>query len=386
MALFSFPDSARQRMQYWAPAIAAGGVSWGAFILVGQTPVIRASGLALVILAMALTLRPFSAALAVPGALALAFTPAFWSQTGGAESLNPVAIVAALGLAAAITILGAFSTRRFFWAVAAGTVIFSLLFLLLAGTPRSLRLTTLVAAWMLYLLVDGLLLSNPRPDSPPIGRLGAHHTYGLLLLFAIGVINDPMVVLFAPALLLALFLTGKRMPVLYWAALLVISAYGVYDMANSYSTPYWWAFSSQRAREIGITVPYLVGNGWRDPDRWVDLARLIIGQFTLIGAMLGVFGLARLSRWYPPVGIVTLVAFGSFFVFGLLYFGADAAVLLLPMLMIQVVWMTYAIYGIGQWLTRGERWHVPRWLAPAVYALLPAFLLLQNTGLISSGH
>ncbi|MFN8378825.1 MAG: hypothetical protein U0452_09150 [Anaerolineae bacterium] len=355
-------------------------------MLLGQTPVIRASGLALVIVAMALTLRPFSSVLAVLGALALAFSPAFWSQTGGAESLNPVAILAALGLAAGITLLGVFSTRRFFWAIAAGLVLFALLFLLVVGTPRSLRLTTLVAAWMLYLLVDGLLLSNPRPDSPPIGRLGAHHTYGLLLLFAIGVLNDPMIVLFAPALLLGLFLTGKRIPAWYWVAMMVIAAYGVYDMLNAYATPYWWAFASQRARELSITVPYLLGNGWRDPDRWVDIARLVVAQFTVAGAILGIFGLARLSRWYPPVGVVTLVAFGSFFVFGLLYFGADAAVLLLPMLMIQIVWMTYAVYGIGQWLTRGEHLHVPRWLVPAAYALLPALLLLQVIGVLASAH
>jgi hypothetical protein len=77
------------------------------------------------------------------------------------------------------------------------------------------------------------------------------------------------------------------------------------------------------------------------------------------------------------------VAYGSFFVFGLLYFGGDAAVLLLPMLMIQVLWMTYAVYGIGHWLTRSKRLHAPRWLTPAAYALLPAFLALQNTGVIS---
>lgn len=385
MALFSFPDSARQRARYWAPALVAGGTSWLAFMLLGHTPVIRASGLALVVVAMALTLRPFSSALAVVGALALAFSPAFWSQTGGAESLNPVAILAALGLAAGITVLGLFSTRRFFWAAAAGAGIFVLLFFLVIGTPRSLRLTTLVAAWMLYLLVDGLLLSNPRPDSPPIGRLGAHHTYGLLLLFAIGVLNDPMIVLFAPALLLGLFLTGKRMPVLYWAAIVAMAALGIYEMMAAYNSPYWWAFTSERAREIGVAVPYLIGDGWRNPDRWVDLAGLVVAQFTAAGAVLGIFGLARLSRWYPPVGIVTLVAYGSFFMFGLLYFGGDAAVLLLPMLMIQVVWMTYAVYGIGHWLTRGERLHAPRWLAPAAYALLPAFLLVQVAGISVTG-
>ncbi len=379
MALFSFPDSTRQRLQYWLPALAAGVISWLLFMVIGQTPVIRASGLALVIVAMALTLRPFSAALAVIGALALALTPAFWSQTGGSESLNPAAILAALGLAAGVTALGVFSTRRFFWAVAAGVGLFALLFLLVVGVPRSLRLTTLVTAWMLYLLVDGLLLSNPRPDSPPIGRLGAHHTYGLLLLFAIGVVNDPLVVLMAPALLLGLFLTGKHMPLLYWLVLIGISVYGVIGVIDLYAAPYWWEFASERARDIGITVPYLLGDGWRNANRWVDMAELIAKQFTALGVILGVFGLARLSRWYPPVGVVTMVAYGSYALFGLVYFGADAGVLLLPLLMIQVIWMTYAVYGMGQWLQKsaGTRSRSVRWLAPATYLLLPLLLFVR---------
>jgi hypothetical protein len=382
MALYAFPQPVRQRLSYWLPALAAGAISGALFVLAGHTPLIRASGLALVIVAMALTLRPFSAALALFGALALAFSPAFWSQTGGSESLNPTSILAALGLTAGIIGLGVFSTRRFFWAIAAGVGLFALLFLLVVGAPGSLRLTTLVTAWMLYLLVDGLLLSNPRPDSPPIGRLGAHHTYGLLLLFAIGVVNDPLVVLFAPALLLGLFLTSKRMPVLYWAALLAVTVYGVAGVLETYAAPYWWAFPSERGREMGLAVPYLLGDGWRNPNRWVDVAALVASQFTAAGVALGVFGLARLSRWYPPVGVVTMVAFGMYGVFGLVYFGADAPVLLLPMLMIQVLWMTYAVYGFGQWLHKsawGRRSPV-RWLAPAAYLLLPVLLFARVLG------
>lgn len=379
MALFSFPESYRQRLRYWLPAILAGVISGGLFVVVGQTPVIRASGLALVIVAVALTLRPFSAALALTGALALAFSPAFWSQTGGSESLNPAAILAALGLTAGVIVLGIFSTRRFFWATAAGVGVFALIFLLVVGAPGSLRLTTLVVAWMLYLLVDGLLLSNPRPDSPPIGRLGAHHTYGLLLLFAMGVVNDPLVVLMAPALLLGLFLSSKRMPLLYWLALIAVTIYGVAGLLDTYWSSYWWQFSSRQGSEIGLTVPYLLGDGWRNPERWVDVAGMVANQFTFAGVALGVFGLARLSRWYPPVGVVTMVAYGMYGLFGLIYFGADAPVLLLPLLMIQVIWMTYAVYGIGQWLQKSARGHqaLVRWLAPAAYLLLPVWLFVR---------
>ena len=52
--------------------------------------------MALAVVGMALALRSMGAALAVIGGLALAFSPSFWIQTGGAESLNPLEVAAAL--------------------------------------------------------------------------------------------------------------------------------------------------------------------------------------------------------------------------------------------------------------------------------------------------
>src|SRR5215468_2593040 len=86
--------------RYWLPAAAAGVVTWFAFLLIGHTPIIRASGMALAVIGMAMALRSMGPALAFIGGLALAFSPSFWIQTGGAESLNPLEVVAALIVAA----------------------------------------------------------------------------------------------------------------------------------------------------------------------------------------------------------------------------------------------------------------------------------------------
>jgi hypothetical protein len=63
-----------------------------------------------------------------------------------------------------------------------------------------------------------------------------------------------------------------------------------------------------------------------------------------------------------------------------MYFGKDIEVLLLPMLMIQTVWITYAVYTISEWL---KKTHVP--LSPVLqgatlllFAILPAFMLWQR--------
>ena len=52
-----------------------------------------------------------------------------------------------------------FSKRPLLGAVV-GIVLLAILFLTIVGTPRSLRLTTLLTAWTLYLLVDGLLVEQ----------------------------------------------------------------------------------------------------------------------------------------------------------------------------------------------------------------------------------
>ncbi|MCS7071807.1 MAG: hypothetical protein NZM00_09895, partial [Anaerolinea sp.] len=88
-----------QHGRYWLPPLLAGAAAWLAFLIIGGTPLLRASGLALVIVGMGFILRPMGAALTVVGALALAFTPSFWIQTGGAESLVAAEVLGAGALA-----------------------------------------------------------------------------------------------------------------------------------------------------------------------------------------------------------------------------------------------------------------------------------------------
>jgi hypothetical protein len=367
------------------PALIAGGVAWIVFIAVGSTPILRASGMALAVIGMALALRPMGAALATVGALALALSPSFWIQTGGAESLNPLHVGAALIGAILLGMLALRFSQRPFVGAALALLLFAALFLTTIGTPRSLRLTTLLTAWTLYLLVDGLFVSSPRPDSPETGTLGAQHTYGLLVLLGVGIVNDPLFVLLAPAVTLGMFLSRKRLPRWYWMALAAVAIYGIAGISQHYYSDFWWHFSPDQVSELPFRhIPYLIAEGWREPGRWIGLSQLVIGQFTIVGLALGVLGLARLARWYPPVGVVTMVAYGTYGVFGLIYFGEDRPVLLLPLLMIQLLWMTYAVATFGQWLEKslhlsGER---VTWFAAAVFTLLPLFMLLRIIGAV----
>lgn len=372
------------RIAYWIPALAAGAIAWLAFMLVGGTPIVRASGLALVIGGMAMALRPMGRALSVIGALALAFSPAFWTQTGGLESLDPGAVAIGAGLAVIAGVLAVALSRRAFAGVGLAVIVFAALFFIVIGTPRSLRLNTLMTAWLLYVLIDALIVSNPRPDEPPTGFLGDHHAPALLVLMTLGVLNDPMFTLLAPAVALGLFLTKKRLSIAYWLLLLVVALYGGYSLIDQYYRADYWLYTAIRARVTDLQVPYFVGGAWRDPARWLQLIALVGGQFTTFGVMLGIFGLARLSRWYPPVGVVTLIAYGAYVVFGLIYFGGDAEVLLLPLLMIQIVWMTYAVHAVRSWARKSAG--SPRapiaWFAPAAFVALPLIGLARIMGVM----
>jgi hypothetical protein len=378
------PTVPQESITRWLPAMAAGLCAWSVFIIFGHTPLIRASALAIVIVGVALMLQRWGDLLAFAGSLALAFNPAFWSQTGGVDSL-PLPMVAG---AAALALVGAVLVTRLSRypsvGVAVGLVIFAALFLTLFGTPRSLRLTTLLAAWLLFVLVESLLLTNPRPDEAPAAPLQRQHTYGLLLLLALGVANDSLFTLLIPAVALGLFLSKTRLPVWYWAAMLIISALGARGIAMQYLDSGWWLFPAATAEQLDYRIPYVMADGWRASIRWLYLIGLLIEQFTPFGLVLGVLGLARLSRWYPPLGVVTMVAYATYFVFGLVYFGRDSAVLLLPLLMIQALWITYAVHSFGQWLQRSiaPTHHIVRWLAPAAFTLLPLFMLLRITGVI----
>jgi hypothetical protein len=364
---------------YWLPGFIAGALAWLAFLTLGHTPLIRASGLALVIVGMAMTLRRSGAALAVIGGLALAFSPAFWSQTGPQDDLSLPLTIAALGAAGLVALLLMRFSRRGFLSLIAGFTIFAVLFWSQLSGTGSLRLTTLTTAWLLYLLFDALFLTNPHPDDPPVSALKPRHTIGVLILLAVGVINAPLFILLAPAAALGLLLTHTRLPVWFWVLLALIVGIGVYGVASDYMSSTWWRYPAAQAHAQGIRVPFILADGWREAERWIALVDLVIGQFTIVGVALGVLGLSRLSRWYPPVGTVTLVAYAMHALFGLVYFGNDSAVLLLPLLMVQIFWMTYAVYVLGEWLQRSVKLpnRMLRWCAPAVYLFLPVLMLVR---------
>ncbi len=373
----------RRFVTQWTAAILVGAISLIVFIILGHTPVIRALGMAASVSGVALILQRFGVVLAVIGSFALAFSPAFWSQTGGEDT--KLVVLVALTLLVALVVTGLFIwigrvTER---GLVAGVVVFAVLFWALVGTPRSLRVTTLLNTWLLYILIDVIMSSNPRPDAPLPTLPGQHHTLGLLVLLLIGVLNDPLFVLLAPALLVGLYISKVQLPRWYWGVILIVIVLGIRGLITQYVSNDWWLKSAATLQTTGTQVPYFIADGWREASRWIYLINLVRNQFTDIGILLGILGLARLARWYPPLGTTTLIAYGSYALFGLVYFGKDSNVLLLPMMVIHVIWMTYAIYTLGQWLQKSFfKRSQTAWLATGAFTLLPLLLLARIAGVL----
>jgi hypothetical protein len=367
----------------WIAAFLVGALSLLAFIILGHTPVIRALGMAAAISGVTLILQRFGLVFAVIGGMALAFSPAFWSQTGGEDT--KLAVLVAVTLLIALMATGLFIwigkvTER---GLAAGVIVFAVLFWVLVGTPRSLRVTTLLNTWLLYLLMDVIFTSNPRPDEIETVPPGHQHTLGLLVLLLTGVLNDPLFIVLVPALLVGLYLSKLHLPRWYWAIILVVIFVGIRGFILQYVATGWLPESAASLQEAGIQIPYIVADGWREASRWIYLINLVRNQFTDIGVLLGILGLARMSRWYPALGTTTLIAFGSYVLFGLVYFGKDSSVLLLPMIVIHVIWMTYGIYTLGQWLQKSlANRSEASWLAAGAFTLLPLVLLGRIAGVL----
>ena len=167
-----------------------GRASWLLLIFVGATPLARASGLALAILGVTASMRQMGYVASIAGGLTLALCPVFWSQTGGSETQAGTLVVAST-LAALVAVAASSLLKRRDASIGMGVAAFLLIFWSQIGTAQSLRLTGLVTAWLLYLLADMILLTNPRPGIKPAKEPKPWHTWGLLFLFVVGALNDP---------------------------------------------------------------------------------------------------------------------------------------------------------------------------------------------------
>ncbi|MCA9888257.1 MAG: hypothetical protein KC546_07785, partial [Anaerolineae bacterium] len=188
--------------------------------------------------------------------------------------------------------------------------------------------------------------------------------------YAVGILNDGSLIFLAPAVVLSLFLTRNRLPAWYWIAMGLLVLIGLRGFAVDY---------------LHLRDYQFVIEKWREADRWVAVSQIIVRQFGFLGIGLSVLGLSRLARWYPVLGIVTMFGYGAYFMFGLIYIGPYRTILMMPLFIIQITWMTYAVFAIGEWAKKSLPRFSPyvAWVVYGIYALMPLQMLLNITDVVN---
>ncbi len=367
----------------WLPAVAVGIVAFAVYLLtLGQyvgradtfefqvtAPVLgvaHPTGYPLYILLGKLTsLLPFGSTAwrvnlssAIPAALACAGLTLILQRLAG----PPLAALAGLALAFSQT----------FWSQAVEAEVYAL--------------NALFVVIILGVLIDALYVTAPRFGGQ--GEMRVQSVWALCFAFGLGLTNHLTLALLIPAALAALGMCRPKLTVRQWAVALALFGAGL--LVYLYIPLRWPALHNGATLPLGDFLAWVTGQRfggalmlayWSQPDRWLTIGRLIADQFGVVGLVLGVIGLARLARWFPEMGVVTMLTYGASFAYALVYIVPDIAVFLIPMHIIQVIWMAYAVHAVGDWVRKLLHGPGRRWVGASVItlaALMPLSLLWTN--------
>ncbi len=108
----------------------------------------------------------------------------------------------------------------------------------------------------------------------------------------------------------------------------------------------WWAYVSGRMYHgylFALPAPF-----W--PPRLLAYLGLLARQFTPVGALLALWGWARLRRERRTLAFSTALTFGLFSLYAIGYDTADSLVYLVPALPIAALWLGVGLQGAAEWL------------------------------------
>ncbi len=113
-----------------------------------------------------------------------------------------------------------------------------------------------------------------------------------------------------------------------------------------------------------------------DPERWRIVARLLLAQMGWPGLIASACGLALLAARRWQAALVMALAFAAYFFYGLNYLVPDIGVFLIPLFLLQAIWIGYAAGVLIELMSRRSPKALSLWLQAAALTLL-AWLPLQ---------
>lgn len=241
-------------------------------------------------------------------------------------------------------------------------------------------LHNLLAAAILWLLL------RPAAPGDRRDRGSVRRWHAVAFLLGLSLTNHLTTVLLLPAAGLAFFWNRTRWGLKDWLAagglfLLGLSVYLFIPLR-------WPALHDGRWMTPGAFLRYVSGgqfhgalrlDGWQDPTRWRVVGRLLHQPFGWAGLALAAVGAAALALRRRRALALTGVTFAAFFLYGLNYYVADIAVFLLPAHLILAVWIGVGVTKLAQRLAAVLETRVPPLSALAGPAAVVLFALMPLT-------
>jgi hypothetical protein len=200
------------------------------------------------------------------------------------------------------------------------------------------------------------------PDAPPDHAAPRPFPLvtALFALIGLSLSNHLTTVLLVPAVGIALLMAWPRLTWRQWA--LTAGALLAGLLIYLYIPLRWPALHEGRLMPLEDFAGWITGSrfsgalqlrAWlSDPERWRIMGRLIVSQYGWPGVALGVLGLAVMFRQSWQAALVTSAACAAYVFYGLNYLVPDISVFVIPVFLIQALWMGYAVNGIIRWLAK----------------------------------
>lgn len=234
---------------------------------------------------------------------------------------------------------------------------------------------------LVWLLIIGLN-NAPVNDKRWLCALAA--VYGLSFT------NHLTMALMAPAIALGVLSARPRLQRRDW--LLVALCFLAPLALDLYIPLRWPALHNGEWMSLGDFIAYITGQRfggamqlglWREATRWRIVGGLMLDAFGPGGAALAALGLAWLVARKWRMALVTLVAWASYFAYGLVYNVPDVSVFIIPAHIIMAMWIGVAAAGLASGLTRlsqrlARRGHSERATSPEWAEAQPAGLAHSN--------
>ena len=215
------------------------------------------------------------------------------------------------------------------------------------------------------------------------------------LVLGIGLGNHMTLLLLIPPVAYCIFSNRRRVPsqiaILSTISFLLGLSIYIYLPISAYQSPpiswgdpidlegFFWTVSGTPYRELVFGVPLT-----DIPMRAIHWASLVVTQFNLIGFSIGILGLWRLGLQNGHMALFTSLIFSAYWIYSLSYDTNDSHIYLLPALMSVSIWIGVGISWLGNLLLVSlSRYSysnkaIPILITVSVFAAIPTINLLSN--------